>query len=186
MEIFVGGGGDDLSWLGVGVVRLYAARFAAGTGRAVLYVPNARTARLRRAILAAARRREAVNLIGHSWGAIDAFDAAAGALRNGIAVSNLVTLDPVSGPWRRPAAWPGGAFWLNVDAQPSRPDRSDRLTQRRPLAHKPSRLPLGAADSTVTLDLNHWDVEGMMRLSGAAARLCAPAPEGALDSELQP
>jgi len=171
MDIFVGGGGDDLAWLGLGVVRGYAANLAASTGRPVLYVPNARPARLRHAIEAAARRGDVVNLIGHSWGAIDAFQAAASALRRGVAVANLVTLDPVSGPWRRPLAWPGGAFWLNVRASPSRPDRSDRLTQRRPLAHKPSRLPLTAADRNVILDLHHWDVESMMRLSGARALL---------------
>jgi pimeloyl-ACP methyl ester carboxylesterase len=177
MDIFVGGGGDDLSWLGLGVVRAYAADLAAATERPVLYIPNARPVRLRRAIAAAARGGEVVNLIGHSWGAIDAFHAAARALRQGVAIANLVTLDPVSGPWRRTEAWPGGAYWLNVRADSSRPDGSDRLTQRRPFAHKPSRLPLSAADRTVTLDLHHWDVESMMRLSGARDRLDLAALE---------
>jgi pimeloyl-ACP methyl ester carboxylesterase len=171
MDIFIGGGGDDLAWAGLGVVRAYAENFAASTGRSVLYLPNARRRRLRLAIEAAAGRGDTVNLIGHSWGALDAFHAAAGALRRGVAIANLVTLDPVSGPLHRPMGWPGGAFWLNVTAESSRPDASDRLTQRRPFAHKPSRLPLGAADLAVTLDLHHWDVEGMMRLSGARARL---------------
>ena len=98
MDIFIGGGGDDLAWLGLGVVRCYASNYAAGTRRPVLYVPNARPARLHHAIEAEARRGEVVNLIGHSWGAIDAFDAAASALRRGLAVANLITLDPVSGP----------------------------------------------------------------------------------------
>ena len=176
MDIFVGGGGDDLAWLGLGVVRGYAADVAATAGRPVLYVPNARPARLRQAIKAAAKGGDVVNLIGHSWGAIDAFHAAVWALREDLSVLNLITLDPVSGPWRRPPAWPGGPYWLNVCAQSSRPDQSDRLTQRRPFAHKPSRLPLGAADRTVTLDLHHWDVEGMMRLSGAQGLLERSAP----------
>jgi pimeloyl-ACP methyl ester carboxylesterase len=171
MDIFIGGGGDDLAWLGLGVVRHYAADLAATTGRPVIYVPNARPARLRRAIEAGARRGDVVNLVGHSWGAIDAFHAAAGALRQGLAVTNLITLDPVSGPLRRPGTWPGGAFWLNVSADSSRPDHSDRLTRRQPFAHKPSRLPLAAADENVTLDLHHWDIDGMMQLSGARARL---------------
>jgi pimeloyl-ACP methyl ester carboxylesterase len=89
MDIFVGGGGDDLSWLGLGVVRAYAADLAAVAGRPVLYAPNARPARLRRAIVSAARDGRSVNLIGHSWGAIDAFDAAASALRDGLRVANL-------------------------------------------------------------------------------------------------
>ncbi len=169
MEIFVGGGGDDLAWLGLGVVRSYAADLAAVTGRPALYVPNARPTRLRQAIEAAASAGDVVNVIGHSWGAIDAYHAAAGALRCGIGVANLVTLDPVSGPWRRPPIWPGGAYWLNVTARSSRPDQSDRLTLRKPFARKPSRLPLSAAAKNVTLDLHHWDVEGMMRLSGARA-----------------
>jgi len=178
MDIFIGGGGDDLTWLGLGVVRRYASNHATGTGRPALYIPNARPARLRQAIEAGASRGDVVNLIGHSWGAIDAFHAAANALRRGIAVANLVTLDPVSGPWRRPITWPGGAFWLNVCAAPSRPDRSDRLTRRRPFARKPSRLPLATADLNVTLDLHHWDVENMMRLSGARERLDRSAPLG--------
>ena len=176
MDIFVGGGGDDLDWLGLGVVRAYAADVAAVKGRPVLYVPNARPARLRHAIAASARAGDVVNLVGHSWGAIDAFHAAAWALRENLSVANLVTLDPVSGPWRRPPVWPGGAYWLNVCAQSSQPDKSDRLTQRRPFAHKPSRLPLRAADRTATLDLHHWDVEGMMRLSGAQGLLDRSAP----------
>ena len=153
------------------MVRRYAADFAARTGRSVLYVPNARSGRLCRAIESSAERGKCVNLIGHSWGAIDAYQAAAWSAGQGVAIANLVTLDPVSGPWRRPARWPGGAFWLNVCAQPSQPDGSDRLTQKRPFARKPSRLPLTAADETVFLDLNHWDVDGMMRLSGARNRL---------------
>ena len=176
MDIFVGGGGDDLSWLGLGVVRSYVADLPTVTRSPALCLPNARPARLRQTIVAAARTGDVVNLIGHSWGAIDAFQAAAWALRQGIDVANLITLDPVSGPWRRPPAWPGGAYWLNVCAEPSRPDRSDRLTQRRPFAHKPSRLPLRYADVTVTLDLHHWDVAGMMRLSGARSLLDQAAP----------
>ncbi|MBS0411602.1 MAG: hypothetical protein JSR86_16920 [Proteobacteria bacterium] len=171
MDIFVGGGGDDLSWLGLGVVRDYAADHAARTGRPTLYLPNARTLRLRRALELAARRGAAVNIVGHSWGAIDAFEAAVWAAGRGLAVANLVTLDPVSGPLRRPSAWRGGAFWLNVTLDPEAPDPSDRLTRRRPFAHKPSRLPLADADLAVTLDANHWDVETMMRLSGARARI---------------
>lgn len=171
IDIFVGGGGDDLSWLGLGVVRQYATDFAARTGRPVAYLPNARPAALRRALRAAAGRAVAINLVGHSWGAVDAYEAAAWASRRDIAVANLVTLDPVSGPFRRPSAWPGAAAWLDVALAPSSLDDSDRIALRRPLAHKPSRLPLGAATTRLVLDLHHWDVAGMMRLSGAEDRL---------------
>jgi hypothetical protein len=77
----------------------------------------------------------------------------------------------VSGPLRRPAGWRPGPYWLDVNLAPSSPDHTDQLTNRRPWARKPSRLPLGAADRRVVLDLNHWDVGRMMRLSGARDRL---------------
>jgi pimeloyl-ACP methyl ester carboxylesterase len=173
LDIFIGGGGDDLAFLGFGVVRQYAAQYAAETGRRVVYLPNARIGRARRLIVAASAAGEPVNVVGHSWGAIDAFVAVTGAAGRGGHVATLVTLDPVSGPLRRPPARPSGLHWLNVTLEPCRPDESDRLTNRRPWAAKPSRLPLEAADRHVVLDLNHWDVAGMMRLSGARARLDA-------------
>jgi pimeloyl-ACP methyl ester carboxylesterase len=176
VDIFIGGGGDDLSWLGLGVVRQYALRFAAETRRPVVYLPNARLWRAGRLIRAASDRGETVNLIGHSWGAIDAYVVAVRAAGRGVPIASLVTLDPVSGPLRRPPAWPGGPYWLNVTLAPTEPDRSDRLTARRPWARKPSRLPLEAADASVVLDLNHWDVGRMMRLSGARELLDGKRP----------
>lgn len=77
--------------LGLGVVRRYAEDFAAAMRRSVFYVPNARSKRLCRAIKAAMRRGEGVNLIGHSWGAIDAYQAATWAAGRGLVVANLVT-----------------------------------------------------------------------------------------------
>ena len=171
MDIFIGGGGDDLKWLGLGVVRDYATKFSRLSGRPSLYLPNARTGRAVHLVDAAIRRGDVVNIIGHSWGAVDAYAAVVAATRLGLAVANLITLDPVSGPWRRPPEWPGGVFWLNVDLAPSVPDASDRLTRRRPFAVKPSRLPTHLADAHVVLDLNHRDVEPMMRISGAQTRL---------------
>jgi pimeloyl-ACP methyl ester carboxylesterase len=173
LDIFIGGGGDDLAWLGFGVVRQYATHYAGETGRRTVYLPNARIGRARRLIETAARAGETVNVVGHSWGAIDAYVATAAAVRRGAQVANLITLDPISGPLRRPPAPPAGVHWLNVDLDPAAPDPSDRLTTRRPWARKPSRLPLAAADEHVVLDLNHWNVRGMMQLSGARARLDA-------------
>jgi hypothetical protein len=173
VDIFIGGGGDDLAFLGLGVVRQYADRYAAETGRPVAYLPNARLGRTRRLIEDAASSGEVVNVIGHSWGAVDAYAAVLAAVTRGAPVANLITLDPVSGPFRGAPAWPGGPYWLNVTLAPSSPDRSDRLTRRRPWARKPSRLPLALADSHLVLDLNHWDVGRMMRQSGAQARLDA-------------
>jgi len=167
MEIFIGGAGDDLAFLGFGVLASYARRYAAETGRPAIYVPNARLRRVRRAIAEAAARGEAVNLIGHSWGGPDAWRAAAWAARRGLPLRALVTLDPVDGPLRRRFEGALGCEWLNVVADPSAPDRSDALTRLPLLAGKPPRLPLAQATRQVILDLNHWDVTGMMRASGA-------------------
>ena len=84
MDLFIGGGADDLWWLGPGVVRDYVARYAPGD-RAGGCLPAQRPALAggtadRRA---AARRGEAINLIGHSWGAADAYAAAVAATRRG-------------------------------------------------------------------------------------------------------
>ena len=175
MDMFIGGGGDDLQWLGLGVVRDYAATYSRLSGQPNLYLPNARTGRAVRMIEAAVGRGEVVNIIGHSWGAVDAYAAAVAARRRGLTIANLVTLDPVSGLWRRPPKWSGGVFWLNVGIAPSVPDASDRLSKRRPFAVKPSRLPTHLADGRVVLDLNHRDVEPMMRISGAQTRLLQAA-----------
>ncbi len=171
MEIFIGGGGDDLAFLGLGVVADYAAGFARETGRPVLYVPNARIRTLRRAIAAAARAGEAVSLVGHSWGGPDAWRAAVWAARNRWPVAKLITLDPVGGPLPRRFRTPPPAPWLNVSTRPSSPDRSDALTSLAPFARKPSGLPLSLATRHVALDLHHRDVAGMMDLSGARAWL---------------
>lgn len=171
MDIFIGGGGDDLWWMGLGVVRHYVAQFSSSSGRPAVYLPNARTGRASREIKAASERGEVINVVGHSWGAVDAYVVTVAALRRGVSIANLITLDPVSGPLRRPPAWRGGAFWLNIELQPTAPDASDRLTSRRPFAVKPSRLPIRDADEHFVVDLNHWDVARMMRVSGAESRL---------------
>lgn len=154
------------------MVCALATRYARETGRPVLYSANARVgpllARLRR--LGGEGERPVVNLVGHSWGGPDAVRLAAGAEAQGMQVDNLITLDPVRGPVRR--VWGSGlrARWLNVIGQPSQPDVSDRLTDRWPWSR---RLTDGfpAADLNVRLDVNHWNVEAMMALSGARERL---------------
>lgn len=170
LDIFIGGGGDDLAWLGLGVVRAYAAGYAAETGRPALYSANGRVWRLIRRL----RRqgpRVPLNIVGHSWGALDAFQLAVRAERAGVTVHNLITLDPVGWPFGRAPKGEVSAPWLNVACAPSRPDDSDRLTQLPPWSRKPSGLPVGLAEACVELDLNHWNVEAMMRLGGARERL---------------
>lgn len=125
MDIFIGGGGDDLAFLNLGVLADYAQRYATETRRAVLHVPNARLRRVRKAIEAAAQNDDAINLIGHSRGGPDAWRSAAWAYRKGFPIRGLITLDPVSGPVRSRFEDFAPAPWLNVLAEPTRPDRSD-------------------------------------------------------------
>ncbi|HEX3367631.1 hypothetical protein [Phenylobacterium sp.] len=167
MDIFIGGGGDDLAFLGLGVVAAYARARAAEIGRPVLYVPNGRLQPVRRAISTAAFNGEPVNLVGHSWGGPDAWRAAGWAAAKSLPVRALITLDPVAGPFRRTFTGAPVCPWLNVVAAPTMPDRSDRLTRLCGVSRKPSRLPTACASREVILDVNHWNVAGMMALSDA-------------------
>lgn len=170
LDIFIGGGGDDLAWLGLGVMRAYAQRYEGEAGRPVLYSANARVRRLFWRIRRE-RPGEPLNIVGHSWGALDAFRLAVLVERSGVPVANLITLDPVGWPFGRAPHGTPNAPWQNVEGSPSAPDSSDRLTNRWPWSRKPSGLPIARADAHVVLDVNHWNVEGMMRLSGARERL---------------
>jgi pimeloyl-ACP methyl ester carboxylesterase len=167
LDIFIGGGGDDLAWLGLGVVADYARSHAAATGRRTAYVANGRLCQVRRLIAASAHRGEPICLVGHSWGGPGAWRAAAWANSASLPLKSLITLDPVAGPFRRRFIGDPGCPWLNVVASASSPDRSDRLTDLWGLSRKPSRLPLESATRHVVLDLNHWNVVGMMEASGA-------------------
>lgn len=167
VDIFIGGGGDDLAFLGLGVVAAYARVRAAAIGAPVLYVANGRLGPVRRAILAAAIQGDAVHLVGHSWGGPDAWRAAAWSAARGLPVRALITLDPVAGPFRRTFRGAPACPWLNVVAAPTRPDHSDRLTRLGGVSRKPSGLPTACATREVVLDLNHWNVAGMMARSDA-------------------
>ena len=97
LDIFIGGGADDLM-PGGGVLRTYARDYAAATGREVRYLPNARVGRAKRLMRAAAASGRAVRIVGHSWGAPDAYRAVATLVAEGLPVDLLVTLDPIDGP----------------------------------------------------------------------------------------
>jgi pimeloyl-ACP methyl ester carboxylesterase len=167
VDIFIGGGGDDLAFLGLGVVADAARDRAAETGRPVLYFANGRLGRVRRAIAADSRRGENVCLVGHSWGGPDAWRAAAWAATRGLPVDALITIDPVAGPLHWIFKGELACPWLNVVAAPTTPDRSDRLTELRGLSRKPSGLPTVLATREVVLDLHHGNVAGMLALSDA-------------------
>jgi pimeloyl-ACP methyl ester carboxylesterase len=166
LDLFIGGGLDRLA-PGGGVMRTYAARYARETGRPVHYSPNARVRALLRDLQSRHRRGLPVNLIGHSWGAVDAFNLAAHATAAGFAVRTLITLDPVRGPGGRVNGNSGAEAWLHVEAQPAAPNRSDWVTAIPGLADRRHGLPVGFADRVVRLGVNHENVVVMMRDSGA-------------------
>ncbi|MBS0359830.1 MAG: hypothetical protein JSR98_00510 [Proteobacteria bacterium] len=165
-DIFVGGGADDIM-PGGGLVRGYADAYRAETGRPTVYLPNARIGQVVDAIRDANLDGGPVNVVGHSWGGPDAYNAVAQATGQGLRVDNLITLDPVKGPIGEDHGPHGAGRWLNVQASPSRPDYTDWLANRPPFSAKPSGLPVAAADQNVGLDVNHRDVDAMMRFGGA-------------------
>jgi thioesterase domain-containing protein len=167
-DIFVGGGFDDI--LPRSAMSEYVKDYAAQTGRPTQYVPNARVGQVVNAIRDANRSGGPVNVVGHSYGGPDAYNAVAIANRQGLHIDNLITLDPVSGPIGRVVGPAHPDTWVNVHAEPRRPDNSDRITSIWGVSHKPSNLPVQQAEQTQAA-LNHRDVEGMMQQSGARARL---------------
>lgn len=149
----------------------YVKTYDRQTGRAAQYVPNNRIGQVVNIIRDANRDGGPVNVIGHSYGGPDAYNAVAIANRQGLHVDNLITLDPVGGPTNRVLGMASPERWMNVHTTPDRPDLSDWLTTLAPLAHKPSALPIAQADQNIELRLNHRDVEGMMGQSRARAVL---------------
>ncbi len=170
LDIFVGGGADN--WIpGGGIMDGYAKDYRAQTGRPTRYLPNSHILQIVDAIREGNERGGPVNVVGHSWGGPDAYNAVAQAAARGLHVDNLITLDPVSGPFGGYDGPPRAKTWLNVTAAPSHPDYTDQVTTFPGLAHKPSRLPIDLADQSATLDLNHRDAGQMMAHSGGRALL---------------
>ena len=163
-DIFVGGGFDDI--FPGSAMSEYVKDYACQTGRPVQYVPNNRVGQVVNAIRDANRNGGPVNVVGHSYGGPDAYNAAAIANRQGLRVDNLITIDPVSGPSRRVIGTAQPGAWLNLQAHSDHPDFSDRLTGIPWFAHKPSALPIAQADQSAVLKANHRDVEDLMAKGG--------------------
>jgi pimeloyl-ACP methyl ester carboxylesterase len=108
-----------------------------------------------------------VNVVGHSYGGPDAFNATVRAGREGLRVDNLVTVDPVTAFRAAPERGRPAGFWMNVDATPSSRDGSDRLARIPFFAGIPSRLPTDRADRRPAISAHHKDVDTLMVRSGA-------------------
>lgn len=172
-DIFIGGFGDDKDTDVTGALRQYKDAYARETGRRVAYFPNARTGEVVEAIRAANRAGGPVNVVGHSYGGPDAYNAAVRAGREGLRVDNVVTLDPVTAFDVPPERGRPAGTWTNVKAAPAAKDGSDRITNIRFLSMNPSRLPVSRADRAVAVAAHHGEVERMMTKSGAREALDA-------------
>lgn len=162
VDIFIGGGADDIHWPGMsGVMRDYAERYARETGRPTRYFPNARTPAVIGAIEQASRNGGPVNVVGHSWGGTDAYNAVGAATSRGLRVDNLITLDPVGGNFglARAGSRSPRAPWIDVSAEPPQRERSDWIAS---MGGKPSNLPRHAATERVKIPANHDDLAEMM------------------------
>jgi pimeloyl-ACP methyl ester carboxylesterase len=174
MDIFVGGGGDDLPihpGFSLGVMHDVFRDYTKDTGRPTTYVANGRVDQIVDAIREGNRTLGPVNVIGHSYGGPDAYDAVAQARKLGLRVDNLATLDPVTGFYAKPAGPNGAGHWINVQATTARPNFSDAVTNLGVLSQKPSSLPVADADRSVSIEANHEDVGRMMRLGGVRKML---------------
>lgn len=172
-DIFIGGFLDDVDTPVSGAMREYAGIYARETGRNVRYFPNARVGAVVDAIRIANTSGGPVNILGHSYGGPDAYNASVRAKREGLRVDNLVTLDPVTAFFAKPQKGRPVDTWTNVKAAPDMADGSDWLTRVPPFSENPSRLPTGSADYRSVVGFHHGDVEMMMRQSGARDALDA-------------
>jgi pimeloyl-ACP methyl ester carboxylesterase len=142
----------------------------------VAYYPNARTGEVVEAIRAANRVSGPVNVVGHSYGGPDAYNAAVRAGREGLRVDNLVTLDPVTAFFAKPESGRPLGSWTNVTAVPPEPQR-DWFTNFLFLSKNPSTLPANVADRRPSVAAQHGDVDLLMTRSGA---------RGVLDASREP
>ncbi len=175
-DIFIGGGLDDRKipflapgvLIDKGVMRDYADRYAAETGRPTEYFGNAKTGQVMRVVREANATGGPVNLVGHSWGGTDAYNVASQARREGLRIDNVLTLDPVGGGLRLAGRDPGRpepGTWTNVTANPRQVGFADLVAA---IGGKPSELPLGEASQYSSVRAGHEDVDAMMRAGGRA------------------
>lgn len=171
-DIFIGGLLDDKETPISGALRQYKDAYARETGRRVAYFPNARTGAVVDAIRAANRLGGPVNVVGHSYGGPDAFNATVRAGREGLRVDNVVTLDPVTAFLAKPEPGRPAGAWTNVTAVAPIP-LLDMFTDAPPFSENPSRLPTTLADRRPAVAAYHRDVDRLMSRSGARSVLDA-------------
>lgn len=171
-DIFIGGFLDDKETPISGALRQYKDAYARETGRRVAYFPNARTGEVVDAIRAANRLGGPVNVVGHSYGGPDSYNAVVRAGREGLRVDNLVTLDPVTAFFAKPEPGRPAGSWTNVTAV-APISLLDFYTDVPPFSENPSRLPTTLADRHPAVVAYHGEADTMMSRSGARSLLDA-------------
>lgn len=173
LKVFVGGGLDNV--VGRNTQGLYKQYLDSCAGPAEYYthlsVPS---------IVGAIRRANEdgipVDLIGHSYGAMAAFNAANLAGQRGYHVRNLVTADPVGRLSTSEGPLPPGRVgrWVNISADPPDETLGERLNLSDVVAligGKPSGIPTAYADADFSVRRHHQDLAGMVADAGIDALL---------------
>jgi hypothetical protein len=164
--IFIGGGGEDYL-IDPGVVESYVSRRGDGN-----YFRHYERQRVDSAIEIAFGLGKPVILVGHSWGADRALETAFRALRRGIPVDLLVTIDPVTGrndnhrptDYQRLARDLGG-LWVNVRATEYLHSREPGIFSSDNIAGVGGRMRFEdqqRAHVNVESRVRHWDFPSMM------------------------
>ena len=124
-----------------------------------------------------------VDVIGHSYGAMAAFNAVNQAAQQGYAVRNLVTADPVGRLSTGKGPLPPGRVgrWTNIEATPPGLNVSDVVAL---IGGKPSAVPTSYADQGFVVQRHHQDLAGMIGDAGGEGLFSAPG--ASLDDDLGP
>lgn len=185
--IFVGGGLDDV--YGHNTLD-YSKNFKKNGGDAEYYI-HWRGGDIVKAIERANREGIRPDLVGHSWGGTSAYNAAREAQKRGLAIRELVTVDPVGTFMDSDTEFhpQNVGKWVTVRAIPDKPDVSDgvaRVGWGKPKGREidadgrwPSHVPEQRADRMTFVKRNHRDFAGMMDDAGIADDLRKPSPYSA-------
>ncbi|MDO6965233.1 alpha/beta fold hydrolase [Rhizobium alvei] len=165
-DIFVGGFMDkEIS----NIVKQYAEQHKAyynsiGVKRDVRYYDHKEKDKIEKAIKEIAKKNEPINIVGHSWGATTAANAARNAKQK---IDNLITVDPVGveGLGKKKPNFIDN--WVNVEAKPPKGNFSDAIARAGNLGRGVSFLPTKTADRNVITDAHHEQFGPMMNLIGA-------------------
>lgn len=186
LRIFVGGALDNR--IGQNTKGYYEQYVDSGAGSAE-YCTHVSVPSIMGAIRRASEDGIPVDILGHSYGAMAAFNAANLAGQQDYRVRNLVTADPVGRLSTSRGPLPAGSVtrWINIDADPPSDALKDKLNLSDLVGRvggKPSTVPTAYADQDFIVRRHHEDLAGMVRDAGVDVIFRAPADAGELSDDL--